>query len=111
MEILNVQPDTMEWRVYRNDSTVLTLVMVDPDDVAIDLGGWTFTGVVRQFPTSIEALSVFDIQKNENFLTMTLDTNQLDTISYFDIQGTNNLTGKVITVLRGQIYVEEDVTR
>ena len=111
MEILNSQPDTMEWRVYRNDSTVLTLVLVDPDNEPIDLGGWTFTGVVRQFPTSVEPLSVFDIQKNENFLTMTLDTNQLDTISYFDIQGTNNSTGKVVTVLKGQIYVEEDVTR
>ena len=111
MEILNVQPDTMEWRVYRNDSTVLTLVLVDPDDVAIDLGDWTFTGAVRQFPTSTTTLSVFDIDKNENFLTMTLNTNSLDTISYFDIQGTNNATGKVITVLKGQIYVEEDVTR
>jgi hypothetical protein len=40
-----------------------------------------------------------------------LDTENLTNISYFDIQGTNSVNNKISTVLRGQIFVEEDITR
>jgi hypothetical protein len=32
-------------------------------------------------------------------------------MSYFDIEGTNSVNAKVSTVLRGQILIEEDITR
>lgn len=101
----------MDWQVYRNDSTVMTLVLVDTDNVALDLTDWTFTGQVRQFPTNTSVLDAMDIVKNENVLTVGLDTTNLDVMNYFDIQGVNSNTSTVSTILTGTIYVQEDVTR
>lgn len=111
MQTLNSQPDSMDWQVYRNDSTVMTLVLVDTDNVALDLTDWTFTGQVRQFPTNTSVLDAMDIVKNENVLTVGLDTTNLDVMNYFDIQGVNSNTSTVSTILTGTIYVQEDVTR
>lgn len=101
----------MDWQVYRNDNTALTLVLVDTNNVALDLTDWDFTGQVRQFPTNTVVLDAMDIVKNNNVLTVGLDTTNLDVMNYFDIQGVNSVTGTVSTILTGQIYVEEDVTR
>ncbi len=111
METLNSQPDSMDWRVYRNDTTVLTLVLVDANNVALDLTDWTFTGQVRQFPTNTTVLDSMNIVKNANILTIGLDTQNLDTMNFFDIQGISATTEKISTILSGTIYVEEDVTR
>ena len=111
METLNLQPPSIEWRVYRNDNAAMTLVLVDSQDNPIDLTGWAFTGVVREYPTDVTELSDLSIVKNENVLTIGLDTNNLTLISYFDIQGSYNEDEKISTVIRGQIIVEEDVTR
>lgn len=111
METLNLQPPLLEWRVYRNDSSVLTLVLVDSNDVALDLTDWEFSGKVREFPTSTEVLTTMTIAKNENILTIGLDTTNLEQISSFDVQGVNETLGKTSTIVRGNIFVEEDVTR
>jgi hypothetical protein len=111
MQTLNSQPDSMDWRVYRNDSTAMTLVFVDANDVALDLTDWTFTGQVRQFPTNTTVLDSMDIVKNANVLTIGLDTQNLDVMNFFDIQGIHGPTEKIATVLSGTIYLEEDVTR
>ena len=111
MQTLNSQPDSMDWQVYRNDSTVMTLVLVDSNDAALDLTDWNFTGQVRQFPTNTVVLDSMDIVKNENILTIGLDTANLDVMNFFDIQGVNGTTEKVSTILTGTIYVQEDVTR
>lgn len=111
MQTLNSQPDSMDWQVYRNDSTVMTLVLVDTNNVALDLTDWDFTGQVRQFPTNTSVLDAMDIVKNENVLTVGLDTTNLDVMNYFDIQGVNAVTDTVSTILTGTIYVQEDVTR
>jgi hypothetical protein len=111
MQTLYSQPDSMDWRVYRNDSTVMTLVLVDSNDVALDLSDWTFTGQVRQFPTNTVVLDSMDIVKNANILTVGLDTQNLDVLNFFDIQGINGTTSKIVTILTGTINVQEDVTR
>jgi hypothetical protein len=111
METLNLQPPTIEWRVYRNDNAVMTLALVDSNDAAIDLTDWDFDGKVREFPADVTELSTLGIVKNENILTIALDTADLTLISYFDIEGINSTTSTVSTVIRGQIFVEEDVTR
>lgn len=111
METLNVRPPSMQWNVYRDDTTVLTLILLDLDGNALDLTDWDFTGKVRQFPRSAGVLDTLQITQIENVLTIGLDTTDLDTVSYFDIQGDNQVTGKISTILSGQIYVEEDVTR
>jgi hypothetical protein len=111
MQTLYSQPDSMDWRVYRNDSTVMTLVLVDSNDVPLDLSDWTFTGQVRQFPTNTVVLDSMDIVKNANILTVGLDTQNLDVLNFFDIQGINGTTNKIVTILTGTINVQEDVTR
>jgi hypothetical protein len=111
MQTLNSQPDSMDWRVYRNDSTALTLVLVDTEDNPLDLTDWTFTGQVRQFPTNTTVLDSMEIVKNANVLTIGLDTTNLDVMNFFDIQGVNGTTEKISTILTGTIYLEEDVTR
>ena len=111
METLNSQPPAMDWQVYRNDNAVMTLVLVDLYDKKLDLTDWEFTGQVRQFPSNSEVLKAIDIVKNYNTLTLGLDTSGLDVMNFFDIQGVNSETGTVSTILTGQIYVQEDVTR
>jgi hypothetical protein len=111
METLNLQPPSLEWRVYRNDNSVMTLVLVNSNDAALDLTDWTFTGKVREFPTDASVLTTLTIVKNENILTIALTNAGLPQMSYFDIQGVNSTNSNVSTVIRGQIFVEEDVTR
>jgi hypothetical protein len=111
METLNVQPPSIEWMVYRNDTTVLTMILVDENDREIDITDWEFTGLVREYPSDATEISELQIVKNGNSLTVALDNSDLPLISYFDIQGINTVNDNVSTVLRGQITVEEDVTR
>lgn len=111
METLNLQPPSVEWMVYRNDTTEMTILLVDENDEALDLTDWTFTGKVREYPADASVIETLTITKTDNALTIVLDNSELPLTSYFDIQGINSVNNKVSTVLRGRIAVEEDVTR
>lgn len=111
MKILNAQPDTMEWRVYRSDTSVLTLVIRGLNDEVLDLTDWVFTGQVRDMPRSENIITTLTIDKNEDVLTISLDTSELEQINYFDIEGVNEEASLTSTILSGTIFVEEDVTR
>jgi len=111
METLNLIPPSVEWQTYRNDTTEMTVFLVDENDAALDLTDWDFTGKVREYPSDVAALQTLSVTKNENALTIILDNSDLPLTSYFDIEGVNSVNDKVSTVLRGRIQVEEDVTR
>ena len=111
METLNLLPPSLEWMVYRNDTTTLTVVLVDENDAALDLTDWTFTGKVREYPSDASVLETLTITKVDNVLTVELDNSTLPITSYFDIEGINSDNANVSTVVRGRIQVEEDVTR
>ena len=111
METLNLQPPSVEWLTYRNDTTEMTVVLVDENDAALDLTDWTFQGKVREYPADTTVLTTLTITKADNALNILLNNSTLPLISYFDIQGTNSTNNNVSTVLRGQIIVEQDVTR
>lgn len=111
METLNLQPPSVEWLTYRNDTTTLTVVLVDENDAALDLTDWTFTGKVREYPSDAAVIETLTITKVDNVLTVELDNSALPITSYFDIEGINSDNANVSTVLRGRIAVEEDVTR
>jgi hypothetical protein len=111
METLNLQPPTIEWKLYRNDTSPLTVLLTDSEGRDLDLTDWDFEAEVREYPTDSEVIQAFSLVKNGNVLTLELDNTNLPLLSYFDIQGTNTVNSKVSTVLRGQIIVEEDVTR
>ena len=111
METLNLIPPSVEWQTYRNDTTEMTVVLVDENDAALDLTDWTFTGKVREYPSDTTVIETLVITKDANALTIVLDNSDLPLTSYFDIEGINTENNKVSTVLRGRIAVEEDVTR
>jgi len=111
METLNLLPPSVEWQTYRNDTTEMTVLLVDENNAALDLTDWNFTGKVREYPSDATVLETLTITKNDNALTIILDNSLLPLTSYFDIEGINSDTAKVSTVLRGRIAVEEDVTR
>jgi hypothetical protein len=111
METLNLVPPSVEWQTYRNDTTEMTVLLVDENDAALDLTDWTFTGKVREYPSDAAVLETLTITKDANALTIALDNSDLPLTSYFDIEGTNSVNNTVSTVLRGRIAVEEDVTR
>jgi hypothetical protein len=111
METLNLQPPTIEWLVYKNDSAPMTVLLADSEGRELDLTDWTFAGKVREYPSDSAVVTTLSVVKNANVLTIELDTTDLPLMSYFDIEGINSVNSKVSTVLRGQIFVEEDVTR
>ena len=111
MEILDLQPPTIEWRVYRNDTSPMTVLLSDSEGNALDLTDWDFEAKVREYPADTTVITTLAIVKNGNVLTLELDNANLPLISFFDIQGTNSVNAKVSTVLRGQIFIEEDITR
>ena len=111
METLNLIPPSVEWQTYRNDTTEMTVILVDENDQALDLTDWTFTGKVREYPGDASVVQNLVVTKNENALTIVLDNSEIPLTSYFDVEGVNSETNKVSTVLRGRIQVEEDVTR
>ena len=111
MTTLSVVPPFLDWLVYRNDTTALTLALYDDDEKPADLTDWEFEGQVRATPRDNTILAELTITKNENFLSIFLDNSDLEQINYFDIQGTNGSTGTVFTIIYGTIHVEEDVTR
>jgi hypothetical protein len=111
METLNVQPPSIEWMVYRNDTTEMTVLLVDENDQALDLTDWEFAGKVREYPQDVSVITTLTITKTDNSLSIVLDTTDLPLTSFFDIEGINTDNDKVSTVLRGRIAVEEDVTR
>jgi hypothetical protein len=112
MQTLNVQPPSIDWLIYRNDTTTLTVVLTNEDGSPVDTNGWDFRAQVREYPTDAETVTEMDIFQNQNTLTLVLENEDLPLISYFDIQGINGeVWGGISTILRGQIIVQEDVTR
>ncbi len=45
MEALNLQPPTIEWLVYRNDSAPMTVLLADSEGSELDLTDWDFAGI------------------------------------------------------------------
>lgn len=112
MQTLNVQPPSIDWLIYRNDTTTLTVVLTNEDGSPVDVSGWDFRAEVREYPTDVEPITEMDIFQNQNTLTLVLENADLPLISYFDIQGLNSEPPtRISTVLRGQIIVQEDVTK
>lgn len=109
--ILTAQPANMEWRVYRNDSTVMTVAVLNNLGEPMDLSGWVFTGQVKNNPKDLVAVATINVNANAHILSLDVNTTNFDNIMYFDVQGTNEDLDKTKTLFAGTIYIEEDVTR
>lgn len=109
--IVNNQPPKFEWRVYRGDSTDLTVAALDDNGNQFDLSDYELEGAIREYPTDANVIDNLTIEVTENIINISLPTLDLPTMSYFDVQATNNTTGKITTLLAGSIFLDEDVTR
>ena len=109
-KIVNDQPPKFEWRVYRNDTSNLTIAALDDQGQPYDLSDYVLTGKVREYPTSTEVVTNLTITVQDNIITVSLDTSELPTISYFDIESFEVNTQKKKTIIYGTIFLEEDIT-
>jgi len=110
-KVINNQPPKFEWRVYRNDTTALTMAALDADGNPYDLTDYTIEAQVRLDPTDATTVGNITVTAQDNVITLDLDTTGLDTINYFDVELVNLSTDKKTTILYGTIFLEEDITR
>ena len=107
MEILDLTPPQLEWRIYKGDTSTFNIIVVDDSDKAIDISGYTFEAILKN-NEMVEIVSL-DISINGNSITLSLPTHAgLTARNYFDLQGTKN--GNITTFLRGTVFSEGDVT-
>lgn len=111
MDIISNIPATLEWRVYKGDTATMTMVVQDDNGTDIDVSGYTLIGQIRQDPSDAEATQDLTVTSNGNIIEVTIpETDTLPRMAYFDIQATKeDLT--VVTLLKGYIYSEDDISR
>jgi hypothetical protein len=110
-KVINAQPPKFEWRVYRNDTTSLTMAALNDDGSPFDLTDYTIQAEARLEPTATTTVGTITVTAQDNIITLDLDTTGLDVINYFDVEVVHVPTEKKTTILYGTIFVEEDVTR
>ncbi len=106
-QVVNAQPPKFEWRVYRNDTSTLTIAALNNDGSQFDLTGYEFTGYVREYPQG-DVLTNLDIEHQDNIITIGLDTSELPSMCYFDVESIKD--GVIKTILYGTVFVEDDIT-
>lgn len=110
MDVISNIPATLEWRVYKGDTARFSILLEDDKGVAIDTTGYNFAGQIKTEPGVIDALQDLLITVSDNLLTVDItDSQSLPRMSYFDIQVTKEDLS-VLTILKGYIYSEDDVT-
>ena len=119
----NITYETVDIELYRNDSYVWTFDVVDVEDEAVDMTGYTFTGQVRRSPDSVDVLAEFRfIETNiaSGELTAIIDAvdvgNMEDDLfngrGVYDIQiMSGDATPLVHTVRRGAVSFVDDIAR
>lgn len=112
MNTISTIPCSIEWMVYKGDTASLTIVMKDQDGKDLDITDLVFDGEIKLQPEDAEPEQTLSIGVNENVLTVVIpDTSILDKVSYFDIHSENTETQEIVTILKGRIIAEMDVTR
>ena len=107
MDILDLTPPQLEWRIYKGDTSTFNIIVVDEADTAIDISGYTFEAILKN--NEMVEIVPLDISVIGNSISLSLPTEAVLTArNYFDLQGT--WEGKVTTFLRGTVFSEGDVT-
>lgn len=112
MALIDMIPPNLEWRVYKGDSSTLTLIVKDENNDLVDLTPWTFSGHVKKSPKDAEPEFILVVVgTSEGVISVTIEeSHSLYPQMYFDIQGTHTEDGVTKTFVKGQILAEEDVT-
>lgn len=109
MEILDLTPPQLEWRIYRGDTSTFNIIVVDDSDKAIDISEYTFEAILKN--NEMVELVNLEVSVIGNVITIAMAEQEGLTITgrhYFDLQGTKN--GNVTTFIRGTVFVEGDIT-
>lgn len=110
MDVISDLPAGIEWRIYKGDTTQLTMYVVDKDDKPVDMTAYTVIGQIRERQDDANPLESLAISVQDNAVTFAItDTTVLPKIAYFDIQTTKDNVVK--TLLFGKIIATLDVTR
>ncbi len=111
MNTIDSVPAFLDWNVYRGDTARLNIILRDESNEVMDLSDYTFEGQVKAAPKDTNSLQEITIVKSDSQLTLVIpDTSELPRKAYFDIQGTHT-NGDIQTILKGNVNVEDDVTR
>ena len=111
MNTIDSVPASLDWNVYRGDTARINIILRDESNELMDLTDYEFEGQVKASPKDVQSLQEITITKSESAVTLLIpDTSNLPRKAYFDIQSTHS-TGDVQTILKGNINVEDDVTR
>jgi len=112
MNTISTVPCSLEWLIYKGDTAALTIIMTDSEGEDLDISNFEFAGSIKSQPEDEEPAQTLGITTNENILTVIIpDSSILDRISYFDIESVNTVTDEVVTIIKGRIVSELDITR
>jgi len=110
MEILDLTPPQLEWRIYAGDKSTFNILVLDNAEEAVDLSSYNFEAVLKN-KTGEEIVNLI-VTVAGNSITLEVPVEETAALvnerSYFDLQGTNN--DGVTTFLKGILFVEGDVT-
>ena len=81
------------------------------NDVDLDLGNYTFRGSVNSNGT-IVSLTIEEDEEDGVSLSLTNSQTSLLTkgVAIYDLEMVNDITSKVIRVMKGRIFIDEEVT-
>lgn len=112
MALADYTASTYDIRLQRGDDLVEQFTFTDDDGEALDLSGYTFASQLRQTADGT-LLATFTVSVSDNVVSRTLSrtvTATLDGTYVHDLQWTDP-SGRVRTLLSGEVEVVEDVTR
>lgn len=113
--------ETLDLEIYRGDTFVQELTILDSDDNPIDVTSYTFSSQVKRAASSEEALAEFEVSiiDGPNGIVQILlhpaDTQDMPVPStswVWDFEvATDDATPVVTTYFKGEVTVVGDVTR
>lgn len=110
MEILDLTPPQLEWRIYAGDKSTFNIIVLDNAEKAVDISSYEFEAILKN-KTGEEIVNLI-ITVVDNSITLEVPVEETAALvnerSYFDLQGTN--PDGVTTFLKGTLFVEGDVT-
>jgi hypothetical protein len=110
MEILDLTPPQLEWRIYAGDKSTFNILVLDNAEEAVDISSYAFEAILKN-KTGAEIVNL-TVTVVDNSITLEVPVEETAALvnerSYFDLQGTS--PEGVTTFLKGTLFVEGDVT-
>jgi len=110
MEILDLTPPQLEWRIYAGDKSTFNILVLDNAEQAVDISAYDFEAILKN-KTGVEIVNLI-VAVAGNSITLEVPVEETAALvnekCFFDLQGTS--PEGVTTFLKGTLFVEGDVT-